>query len=350
VRVLICPLASLGFVFPAIGLAHKLRARGHTVAFVTGLRARPMLERQGLSLVGGGPCFRTQRWHDTASVQEQARVLRHVLEQWPADVLLTSALCLGPLLVGEATQRPVATLGLFAPLWPTDGNDTLRYAELNGAYQRSRAALGLTGPGPDLPLLGQCYLHRGIPGLLPGPMPTQAHPIGAALWEPPVGEPLRRWLADCQRPPIYLHPARTFGSPGFWSNARHLLAARSVAASTGRLDQPRGESPPGWFVRPHVSMGPVLSACAVVVASGTTTAALGALWHGCPAVLLPGGSEQFAIARMLSELGVAEILSAPQLLPAALSRAEARREAAMRLSARYRNVAVDPVGLIEALL
>ena len=351
-RLLACSLSSPGFLFPIIGLARQLAARGHAVPVVTGRWAKPLLAREGLPLVGGGPAFRTVSWHDAAAVQQQYRLLRSVLEQHPADVILTSALALGPLLAGEALGIPVVVLGLLSPLWPTGtAEDDARHEELLAAWRRCRARCGLTGPEPSAPLLGQRYLHRGASG---EGLPAAARLIGAALWEPDPDPEVLRWLSGLAQPPIFLHPGRTFGSPGFWDIAREALSDRPVAAAVCRLDQPRGTPPPGWLVRPHVPMGPILAAGAVLVASGTTTTALGALHYGCPAVLIPGGSEQPAIARILAGEGLAEILSPAGLTPAclrdAVEHAEARRGAAVAAAQHHRSVGEDAISLLEAMV
>ncbi len=347
-RLLACSLASPGFLFPIIGLSRRLADRGHSVQVVTGRWAASLLACEGLPLAGGGPAFRTVSWHDEATVLRQYRTIRSALERQPADVILTSALALGPLLAGEALGIPVAVLGLLSPLWPTgEEEDDERHAELLSAWSRCRSRCGLSGPAPSHPLLGQRLLHRGLPG---GSHPEPVRRVGAMLWEPAPDPEVLRWLDGLTPTPIYLHPGRTFGGPGFWAVARQALSDRPVAASVARLDQPRGATPSGWLVRPHVPMGPVLEAGAVVVASGTTTAGLGALHHGCPAVLIPGGSEQPAVARILAGEGIAEVLSPAGLTAArlrgAVERAEARRAEAAR---RRRDPAEDAVSLVEAM-
>ena len=352
-RVLVCSLASPGFVFPLVGLALRLRAAGHEVAFLTGSWATPLLIAQGLTVLPGGPCFQTRSWHAPEAVQAQASRLDDALARWPADLLLASALALGPLLVGEQRRLPTAVLGLLTPLWPT-GEPVwdAQYSELMDACRGARRALGLVGAGPALPLLGALTLRRSWPGLEPGP--SMVHDVGPLLWEPPADPLLARWLAGLDQPPIYLHQARSFGQAGFFEVAREALGDLPVAAAVSRMDGPPGAIPPAWFVRPHLSQGPVLAQASALVASGTTTTALGALSAGCPAVLLPAGSEQFGVSELLAQRGLAERLDPVGLtadrLRAAVLRAPERRAAAGQLAARMaQEPGEDPVALLEAL-
>ncbi len=353
-RVLLSPLGSPGFLFPAIGLAHQLRQAGHEVAFVTAAWARGLLGAEGFDLVQGSPGFRTERWHSPAAVADQVRCLDVAIGEERPDLVVCSALALGPLLAAERQGLPVAVLGLLGPLWATeDPVWSARYGELCAAALGAREALGMHAEGPEHPYLGDLTLRPAVP--LEGSVPEGVRSCRPILWAPRAGPRLQVWLEQLEQPPIYLQQGRAFGGPGFWDLAREALADLPVAAAVSRMDRAPGAVPPGWLVQPHVSMGPVLSGASAMVASGTSTTALGALRAGCPAVLLPSGGEQHQLAELLHELGVAEVLQVEGLtadgLRAAVLAASERRDAAQRAAAQLNSLEHhEPVLLLEALV
>jgi UDP:flavonoid glycosyltransferase YjiC (YdhE family) len=340
-------------LFPVVGLARRLRASGHGVGFVTGSWARPMIEAQGLTWLAGGPEFRTRRWHDPGSALRQSHAVCAAAAAWQPDVLLTSALALGPLLAAEHLARPVAVAGLLAPLWETGRQDwDPQVGELEQAYRRARTAAGLRGAGPPAPLLGDAWLRPGPRGRLPPGPDRRVHDVGALLWSPPPPAALLDWLPEAGA--IYLQPAPRFGGPGFWRCAVQALAAQPAAAATARMDGPPGALPAAWHVAPHVSIEAVLPRAACIVASGTSTVAQAALRHGVPAVLLPGGSEHHEAARLLRSEAAAAVLDVATLTPGrladAVQAATGRRSEAQAAARRWNaGEAVDPLSVITGL-
>jgi UDP:flavonoid glycosyltransferase YjiC (YdhE family) len=131
--------------------------------------------------------------------------------------------------------------------------------------------------------------------------------------------------AETGQPIIYLHHGRTFDSPSFWDQAALALSERPVrvAASIGRMDRPAAlpDDSPNFFVRPHLSQGAVLAKARMVIAGGNTTAVLGALTHGLPSLLIPGGGEQHDVADQVVQAGAGLALPNRELTAAALDRA-----------------------------
>jgi UDP:flavonoid glycosyltransferase YjiC (YdhE family) len=353
-KVLLCSLDSPGFLFPAIGLAVALRAAGHEVAFVTAGGAAARLAGQGLRRI---PCgerdsrsFETAHWFAPLAVALQVKHIEHALRSFAADVLVGQTLTLGPLIVGERWGLPVAVQGLATHLWPGGGASgaasaaaeerrAWRLADMLGHLNAARALVRLpavsvaAGAGP---LLGDLHWLRSVEELHGGPgLPGRLHLVGACLWEPAEeDEELAAWLdeaAAAGRPIAYVQQGRTFGTPGFWAPLVEAFGGGEVriAAASGRMDGPGGLAeavPAGWFVRPHVHQGAVLRRAALMIGSATSTAVLGALSHGVPCVLVPGGGEQLELAEQVERAGAGQ-----RLAPAGLTAAALRRPVAAAL-------------------
>lgn len=89
-KILVCPLSSPGFSYPAIAVARELARRGH------GVRLAPGTD--------------TRAWHDPRAVAAARGALERWIHEDRPDALLTSALALGPLIAGERTGLPVVVL------------------------------------------------------------------------------------------------------------------------------------------------------------------------------------------------------------------------------------------------
>ncbi|MBV9109281.1 MAG: hypothetical protein JO306_07740, partial [Gemmatimonadetes bacterium] len=157
--------------------------------------------------------------------------------------------------------------------------------------------------------------------------PAPVYEVGPCLWEPPdsrdAWDALRSRFPDPDAPVVYVQQGRTFRSPGFWAQLVEALAGEpvQVVASTGRMDEPVGVLPPNFVAEPHVPQGMVMRRARAVVAGGTTTPVLGALVHGLPAVLLPGGGEMVDNTEKVVSAGCALSLDPRGLTPAALKQA-----------------------------
>src|SRR5262249_30886445 len=121
-RVLFCPIASHGFVHPAIAVAHALQRRGHTVAFATGQAFTQTLAQAAPERIprgaGDGASFAIERWFDPMNVVMQVKHIEYALRRFAPDVIVSHPLALGPVIVRERTRVPVAMLGMAAHLWP----------------------------------------------------------------------------------------------------------------------------------------------------------------------------------------------------------------------------------------
>ena len=300
-RFLLCPLGSPGFSFPVIAIGRQLVAKGHVVAFATAPWLAPLLRGQGFTWIPAEPddgsSFDTSRWHDPAAVAGQLRHLEHALQRFKPDVIVTSVMALGPLIVGEKTGIPVAVLGLMTPLLPQRG----RRAEFQVALDRCQAHLGLAPVAVER-MYGDLYLTRGVPELIEAP-----HLVGSCAWEPPIPKLVECWLAAVrqeERRVIYVHQARGFGAPGFWPLLTELPPDVRIVASTSRMDGGLMGAPEGALIGAVVPQAAVMRHAAAVVCSGTTAVVLGSMECGVPLVVVPAGGEQFDVAVLVEQAGI----------------------------------------------
>jgi UDP:flavonoid glycosyltransferase YjiC (YdhE family) len=345
-RALFCSFDSPGYLYPLVGLALELRARGHQVAFATNLPAAPLLEAVGLERIPRGEregnSFRVNVHHAAIPIAIDVKHTEYAVERFGAEVMVTHQLCHAPHLARERKGIPVAVMGLFSFLYPlrqptadSAAEATLqrvrrwRVAETVKVLNRGRALFRL--PALDDaewsdPLLGDLFMLRNVPELLPAlaELPPRVHAVGACAWEPPgdrnaAWDALRTRFAEPDAPLLYVQHGRTFGGPGFWRQLVEALAGQpvQVAASLARMD---GEMP-------HAR---------AVVAGGHSSVVLGACTHGLPSVLVPSGVETPDNAHLLARAGCARVLEPQGLTPDALAGAvrDVMEDREMRTAAR----------------
>ena len=330
-KILFCPLASHGFLYPLIGIAKAIRSRGHEVMFVTGPAFTQALEEADFSRIPrgakDGSSFDVATWYLPLSVAIQIKHIQYALSRFPADLIVTTQLALGPLLAAEIMRLPVAVLSLGTylwPLWPLDyAPETTqerrlqwRYGDMMSHYNKARSLVGLSPSDADhlaSPLLGDLFMIQSVPELEQNDyeFPSKSHFVGSCGWEPESSDmELSTWLDECKtaaEPIIYVQPGRSFQLSSFWSPLRDVLKDKPlrVVANLGRMDGEVGSIPKNFFVRPHVPQGKVLHYASAVIATGHTTAVLGALTHGLPSLLFPAGSGSDDIAEHCEQAGAA---------------------------------------------
>jgi len=352
-----CPLGSPGFAFPAIAVARRLREQGHDVRFVTSSWLEPLLAREGLGFAPGPGAdgFETSGWHQPPAVRAQVRRVERAAEAFDPDVIVTSALALGPLLVGERNTLPVAVLGLLTRLFPTAGGG--RRDELQGAWDACRADLGMA-PTPVERLHGDRYFTRSVPELGGVAQRVREALVGACSWEPATPRVVTTWLDGARasgRRVVYVQQARGFGAPGFWPLLGQALPHDVViAASTSRQDGAVDDVRPGALLGPVLPHGAILDRAVAVICSCTTSVVVDALARGVPIVVVPGGGEQHDVAAMLVRAGVAVCVDAQEVDAARLADAIERvlaldpgpREVIRRAFLRLDGPAVAAAGVV----
>lgn len=344
--------------------------QGHEVSMATGPELADWLAARKVRRIPrgaqDGPSFQVKIWFLPIGVAAQVKHLQYALGELDPDMIVTGSLCLGPLLMAEHAQIPIAVIGLANYLWPVgemlDGRDartTLealrvgRHKDMMGYYNEVRRAFGrpeLDPPYRSSPLLGDLYLLQSVPELAGPPerFPQEVRPIGSCLWgeeEPDDG--LAAWLQRGDGEILYVQIGRSFDIPSPWpviAEALRDLPVR-VVASVGRADASAKVNSPRFFIRDHVPQSQVLPHARLVVTGGNSTAMLGALTHGLPMLMLPGGGEQFEAAYRCSRAGAAIELPALEVTTAGIRASveellgtESYRAAAAGLQSAFRRL------------
>ena len=143
----------VGHINPFISVAEALRDRGHSVAFYTSPRVRPLLEGEGFTVfpyeqlhedkiwavIQAAETRASLGWHApglllkafrdwlAGTTPDQVADIRSIIERWSPDAIVTETAMWGPILVLSETERvPVAILttlmgclipGTDAPPW-----------------------------------------------------------------------------------------------------------------------------------------------------------------------------------------------------------------------------------------
>jgi len=339
VRYLFASLSSYGFLLPSIAIARALERRGHSVAFVTDPSMSHALRQAGIERIPrvpeDGSSFRIELAGHPLETVRQVKYLEHAVETFGPDVLVGHELALGPLVAGERHGLPTAVVGLAAFIWPSNAcilHDTVgfydwvveRYEGFLDSYRLTRETFHLP-PRPfeghdGNPFLGDLFLLRSVPELegQAEALPPRVHLVGDLSWGSTAAEPeLQTWLGEAKAagvPILYAQPGRFFEKQGFWEALADALADQPVrvAASVGRMDRQTSRIPANFFVRDHVPQEVVLPHATAVLCTSTTTAVLGALTHGLPLLLVPGGGggEQSDLAIRCRRTGVAHHMRA----------------------------------------
>jgi len=331
-----------------LGIALALRRLGHDVAFVTGPGFEETLRAAGIKRIPrgnhDGPSFEAELWWEPLAVAIQVKHIEHALTLFEPDVLVGHQLTRGPLIVAERQSLPVAVLGFATYLWPygrllsrsaqSDQESRLvwRFGDMLDSYNKARDLFALPpdpGDYASTGMLGDLFMLQSVPEFEPDidGLPARVHLVGACVWEPPhADDALARWLnsgGPSDDPLLYVQPGRSFHLPSFW---RHLVDSLEhqpirVAAAIGRMDGEVGRVPETWFVRDHLPQGAVLPAATAVISGANTTSVLGALLHGVPSLLVPGGAEQPDVAERCVAIGTSVSLAPHEVNDVALTQA-----------------------------
>lgn len=342
-RILACSLDTPGLLFPLIGIGQALASRGHTVAFVTNFQWHSFLEELGFERLPlgekDGPSFHITTWGQPSAAAVQVPHVESALETFRPDVLLAQPLTLGPLIVAERHQLPICVVGFSTYLWPLTGSagegaglEAEKRSRIDGMLAifnelRSMCELPAWNRAEN-PFLGDLFLMRNVRELDPDAhlLPDKVRFVGSCLWEDEdVADPeLDRWLdstGGTESPLIYVQAGRSFQLPGFWPSLVEALTdlGTRVVSSTARMDVEAGDGlPETFFCRAHVPQERVLPHSRLAVSSGNSTAFLGALTHGVPSLLIPGGGEQPDVAALGRRIGVARSVFPTQVSAAGI--------------------------------
>ncbi len=328
-NVLICPLSDPGYLYPGIAVGIELRGRHHHICVLGRSSAAPAVAAAGLLLIpedsyGERNAFSAREWF--WRTPQQYRAILRAAREVRADVLVTSALCLGALLAAEVLDLPVVVLGFAAHLWDyqagADGEPARpadrawRTRELIRRYEQARDRVGLpkrADCASTCPLTGTALLLRGDPALeYPGAvLPRRVHHVGPCAWEPAADpaelKEITTSLYRAGKPVVYVHLGRVFGgtTPWPWLNVTFTGGPFQAVVEQGRSDDPQPDPRADILLVRKPWMGPLIDRAGLVLTSGTSAPVLSALLRGRPLGVSPAGSEQPLLAAACVRAGVA---------------------------------------------
>jgi UDP:flavonoid glycosyltransferase YjiC (YdhE family) len=342
-----------GFEAFAAGLDYLRGDNPEAVALRERYQVLPTIaEREALLLREGFAGFRARH--------KASDLLPHC-ERWQPDLIVREEMDFGSAVVAERLGLPHAVVLLIA------AGSLVRHELVAEPLNRLRVEHGLA-PDPDLAMLSRYLVVSPFPPRYRDPcflLPPTAHSVHPLLFDRSGDEDLPSWVTQLpNRPTVYFSLGTAF-------NSRHLDVFASVIAglsdlpvtvivTVGRDLSPAdiGPQPANVHVERYIPLSLLLPHCDLVVTSGGSGTVMATLAAGVPLVVLPLGADQPLNAARCAALGVAQVIDAAALTPAAVRQAASTvlgdpifRRNARRLQAE---IAALPgpdhaVGLLERL-
>jgi MGT family glycosyltransferase len=338
-RVLFTASATPSHFHIQVPLAHALREAGHAVAFATGPNVLPRIEYLGFPAFPVGSAWALRRgeppsdlrlalwwgWEQTYVGPPAAARLADLLPlvaSWQPDVIVRENTEFAGCIAAESLGIPHAIVqnGNFAVLGSFPRQPLMRRLDA------LRAAADLP-PDPDLAMPFRYLLLLPVPRAFHDPalpLPPTAHFLRPLAFDRTGHESLPAWVDDLPpRPTVYL----TLGTV---HNRRVDLFAAVIAAlrdepltlivTVGRDQDPDqfGPQPENVHVERYIPQSLLLPRCDAMMNIAGMNSARSAFEHGVPMVLLPIRWEQMFNAARCEALGLARVLDAGALTPAAV--------------------------------
>ncbi len=405
-RILIYTSPARGHLYPVIGAAVELTARGHEVHVRTlapevdrvralGLSAEPIAAaieaREMDDWRGGNPMEALELAMKTFGERGLLEVddVGAAMEATQADALLVDTNSWGAQTIAEASGLPWATFQPYftplpAPGVPPFGPGFRRSTSAPGrvrdallrrlifskmdrvampAVNEMRARLGLEVLGSITDLLLRpprvFYFTTEALEYPRAHWPESFRLVGPARWVPPADPP--EWLPEINRPIALVtcsterQSDRAIVEAALAGLPRNGLFVVATSAAYGP-EEFTGATTPNCRVERYLSHGPIVECARVVVCHGGMGITQRALSQGVPLVIVPYGRDQLEVARRVEHAGAGVRLPPSRLsagtLAAAVTRAESMTDGAKRIAAAFATAGGDTAvadGLEELL-
>lgn len=326
-RYLICSLNRPGFLYPAIGLALRLRDKGHDVAFVAAPDTSAMLKRYELPLIShprDQVCFQGSSWMFVADIVWQLQHFMHAREVFKPDVVVASGLAYGPIAARLMTGTPLAILGLSFypfPTWSEDSGEKGFYeTNIEAIFQRlnkplidvcQKLHLPLSperlNSFTETPLLGDLYMVQGVPALDPDGLtpPPKACYVGGSLSDGATPDTDQNaWIdrLDPSRPMMFVQHGRGSDIEDFLPKLIQGLAGESLQLVVAVSEEHAPKDPPDNIIcQPIVDHRLAMSRAIATASISRSSSVVGAMRHGLPQLLFPLGLEQRVLAHLVTQ-------------------------------------------------
>jgi UDP:flavonoid glycosyltransferase YjiC (YdhE family) len=364
-RILIATVPVIGHVAPFLPLARALVARGHELCWYTGAKHRPLVEGTGAGFRGyleardvddaelEAAYPERKRLHGVAQLKfdmkhvfidaarGQLGDLRHILEEFPADLVLADPGMIGARFLQESGGPPCGILGVLPLTLSSDEVapfgfgiapsasffGRLRNRALNTAVQNFvfrdvqahwndvRASVGLPATGWWLDHLTRAsfYLQPSVPGLeYPrSNLPSTMHFIGMMPAERPaeLAWPAFWHELDGRRPVVHVTQGTLANtSPDIFAPALAGLSKEDVLVVISTGNRPLeslglGTLPANARVAPFLSYPELLPRTAVMLTNGGYGGVQMALSHGVPLVVAGASEDKPEVAARVAYCG-----------------------------------------------
>ena len=373
-RVVVVAGPDPGHAFPAVALCLRLRAAGDDPVLLTGTRWLDRVRAEGLDghelpglLVERGDDDTDAGARLHARSARMSTALLPLLGELGAELVVSDVLTACGGLAAERAGLPWVELSPHPLYLPSRGLPPVGSGLERGRGPRGRARdavlRALTARS-----LRQGTRHRtaartsvGLPALDPGPTarlvatlpalevprpdwPAGAHVVGPLLWDPADGELAPPAGSD----PLVVVSVSTAvgGTLGVLDAALAGLTGVRVVC-TQLAGSPVPDPLPAWAAVGPGRQEPLLAQARVTVCGGGNGMLVKTLLAGVPAVLVPGGGDQWELSRRAERQGSALVVRPldSRALAAAVHRvlAEPAFTVAARAAAASVEDAVDPV-------
>lgn len=403
-QVLVYTSPARGHLYPIMGAATELSARGHEVHVVTLADEVDLVRSQGLFAESMNQAIESREMDDykgknpmealalgLAAFADRApfdRIdLHDHIERVEPDVLIIDTNSWGALAAAEASGLPWCS---FQPYFtPLPSLDTPPFgpglALARGPVGRIRDRLlqslifGRLSKGA-LPAINQVREAEGLapvdsmeevlvrPPLTlyftaePFEYPRRDWPesyemVGAASWVPPSAAP--DWLDQIDRPIVLVTCSTERQSDSAILQTALACLAQSdvfVVGTSGAQDPGEFDVPPNARVESFLPHGPIVERAVAVVCHGGMGITQRALLHGVPPVVIPFGRDQLEVARRVERAGAGVRLNPKKLTPdrlrEAVDQARDRADGAGRVAEAFRRAGGDSraADLVEELI
>ena len=341
-KVLLTTPGTPGFLFPTIGIARALVAKGHEVAVATSQTAGDLLRSAGLERIPrtekDGHSFEIFNWFHPTAIGLQLKHIHYATKHFGPDLLLGHPLTMGTYLAAELLDLPLAVIGSPNFLWPVAGDRDpesirrrkWRWRDFLKYYNLARQALGIdrVDVSQGNPFLGDLYLMRSLAEVEPeaAHFPEKVKLVGDCLWEPPetsraVGRLLRE-AEETGRELWFVQVGRSFQRTSYFHSLVAIAERRHwlLVLCRDRMDLDLDGLPENMRVFDYLPLGQLAPRLSGMIAVGGPTAVLSGWRHGVPMLIIPGGSEQWDSADHVVDAGVGTSLVPEEVTPDLLLR------------------------------
>ena len=340
-RVLCCTTPMEGVFGPFVPLGRALVDAGHDVVVATGADFQHRVQREGFVAAVAGPTAMEgalaamsdpvvadapegEHWHfggamfGGAIAPAKLAALRQLADEFDPDLIVHAPVDVaGPLLAAER-QLPSVAYGFaqplepevvaaiaerVSPLWQAAGLDPDPYAGIYRGRYLDPCPPSLRGDRPPTGFVD--FIRPELPGDPSAPLPAWASTLG-------------------DRPVVYLSLGTVpfFNQPDKFTALLADLAGEDLdlVVTVSELNDPAalGPQPPNVHVERWLPLAPLLPRCDAAVCHAGSGTTLAALCAGLPLVLVPQGADQHTNADACQRAGVARVLDARTIDPAAV--------------------------------